>query len=58
MLHWARNERAASRAAYERALQLDSNSMTALNGVVSLDLADQKTASAKARLDPYLKSPA
>ena len=46
----------AARAAFMRALELDSNSIPALGGLVAIDLADKKPADARARLAARLAS--
>jgi tetratricopeptide (TPR) repeat protein len=47
---------AGARAAYERALVLDANSLEALNGLILLDLAQKNGGRARARIEAQLKS--
>jgi tetratricopeptide (TPR) repeat protein len=47
----ARKDPAAARAAFERALQLDDNTMEAFAGLVRLDIEGGRVAVARARLD-------
>jgi putative PEP-CTERM system TPR-repeat lipoprotein len=50
-VHVARKESAAARAAYARALELNSTYLPAAAGLARLDLADKKPADARARFE-------
>src|SRR5205814_3415634 len=51
MLDLARGNQKDARASYDRALQLDSKNLEALNGAVALDLAAKRPDAAKARIE-------
>jgi tetratricopeptide (TPR) repeat protein len=53
-LLWARQDRTGAAREYDRALTLDPNSLEALNGRVSIDLVDNKTEAARARVEERL----
>jgi tetratricopeptide (TPR) repeat protein len=54
MRHLARKNTAQARAAYERALKLDSRSYPALAGLTALDMMDKKPGDARARVEQRL----
>ena len=54
LLYIQRREVAAARTAFERALKRDPSHADALNGMVSMDVAEKKLPAARARLDAAL----
>jgi tetratricopeptide (TPR) repeat protein len=54
ILYLAKGDHTAAKRAFERALALDGRSLEALSGLVRLDLATQKTAEARARMEARL----
>src|SRR5262249_28587918 len=49
-----RNDQAAARRTFERALDLDPESVEAMSGLVALDLGDKRVREASARIDAAL----
>jgi len=53
-----KNDVRGARAAFERALALDDNSIEALSGLIALDLRERDSATAKSRIDGRVKGAA